>query len=157
MNIEVRKFAENDLEPVVDIFRSNIPKYFVPEEEADLRDFLSEFADDYYVLEIDGAIAGAGGIALNEDQTISLCWGMVRNDLIGKGLGKKLTLFRIEKGRQRWGNLPFFTSTSNHTEGFYLKLGFHSTERIANGFGQGIDTCKMRLEPVSSPAQQVQE
>lgn len=59
---------------------------------------------------------------------------MVRNDLIGTGLGKDLTLFRMEKGREKWGDLPFFTSTSQHTEGFYHKLGFHTVEHIPNGF-----------------------
>lgn len=141
----IRRYKPSDIEAVVAIFRSNIGKYFVEAEEKELREFLEAFSDDYFVIEIIDEVVAAGGIALNEDETISLCWGMVRTDLIGTGLGKKLTLFRMEKGREKWGDRPFVTSTSHHTEGFYKKLGFETVEHTPDGFGPGIDTCKMRL------------
>ncbi|MDM7921021.1 MAG: GNAT family N-acetyltransferase [Pyrinomonadaceae bacterium] len=154
--MNIRRYTPEDLEAVVKLFRSNLIKFFVEAEEKELRDFLAEYSEDYFVVEIIDEIVAAGGIALNADRTISLCWAMVRNDLIGTGLGKQLTLFRMEKGREKWGDLPFFTSTSQHTEGFYTKLGFHTVEHIPNGFGSGIDTCKMRREPITSPPVQVQ-
>jgi len=142
----IRRYKPSDIEAVVAIFRSNIGKYFVEAEEKELREFLEAFSDDYFVIEIIDEIVAAGGIALNEDETISLCWGMVRTDLIGTGLGKKLTLFRMEKGREKWGDRPFVTSTSHHTEGFYKKLGFETVEHTPDGFGPGIDICKMRKD-----------
>ncbi|MDI1241810.1 MAG: GNAT family N-acetyltransferase [bacterium] len=144
--MNIRSYRPEDLDAVIAIFRSKLVKYFVEAEEKELRAFLGEFSEDYYVIEIIDEIVAAGGIGLNPDQTISLCWAMVRNDLIGTGLGKHLTLFRMEKGQEKWGRLPFFTSTSHHTEGFYKKLGFRTIENIPNGFGPGIDTCKMRFE-----------
>lgn len=140
-----REYQASDIEDVIAVFLTNIPKYFVPAEEQQLREYLAEHPEDYYVLESGGEVVGAGGVALNEDETISLCWGMVRNDLIGTGRGKQLTLFRMEKARKKWGERDFMISTSQHTEGFYKKLGFETIERIPNGFGPGIDTCKMRL------------
>ena len=141
------QYNQNDTEKVVAVFRSNIPKYFSQEEEAGLRNFLENARSaEYFIVEDDGEIIGAGGIALNEDATVSLCWGMVRNDFIGKGLGKQLTEFRIKLSREKFGNLPIVISTSQHTQGFYEKLGFKLTERIPNGFAPGIDDCKMRLE-----------
>jgi len=142
----IRRYKPSDIEAVVAIFRSNIGKYFVEAEEKELREFLEAFSDDYFVIEIIDEVVAAGGIALNEDETISLCWGMVRTDLIGTGLGKKLTLFRMEKGREKWGDRPFVTSTSHHTEGFYKKLGFETVEHTPDGFGPGIDICKMRKD-----------
>lgn len=142
----IRRYKPSDIEAVVAIFRSNIGKYFVEAEEKELREFLEAFSDDYFVIEIIDEVVAAGGIALNEDATISLCWGMVRTDLIGTGLGKKLTLFRMEKGREKWGDRPFVTSTSHHTEGFYKKLGFETVEHTPDGFGPGIDICKMRKD-----------
>lgn len=142
----IRPYQPADIEAVVDVFRSNIPKYFGPDEEAGLRDFLRDLSEDYYVAEVDREVVGAGGIAKNDDDTASLCWGMVRADLIGTGLGKMLTEFRIEKARERFGNLPLAISTSQHTEGFYKKLGFITTEHTQDGFGPGIDICKMRKE-----------
>jgi ribosomal-protein-alanine N-acetyltransferase len=143
--MQFRPYTNADLETVVAIFRSNIPKYFSPEEEAGLHNFFAERAADYYVVEVAGEVTGAGGIALNDDRTVSLCWGMLRSDYIGKGLGRALTEFRIAKARENFGPLPLVISTSQHTQGFYEKFAFRLTERTADGFGPGIDTCQMRL------------
>ena len=144
----IRPYIPEDLEAVVAIFRSNIPKYFTPEEEPGLYEFLGSYAEDYYVIDVDGEIVGSGGIARNilENPTVSLCWGMVRKDHLGTGLGKKLTEFRINYARERYGELPLMIGTSQHTQGFYEKFGFRLTEYEKDGYGPGIDMCKMRLE-----------
>ena len=139
-----RRFKASDTDAVVAIFRSNIPKYFLETEESELREFLAGGVENYYVLELDGEVVGAGGIALNADDTVSLCWGMVRADHLGTGLGKKLTQFRIDMAREKFGDLPLLISTSQHTSGFYERLGFVMTEHVPDGFGPGIDICKMR-------------
>ena len=144
----IRPYTPADLEEVVAVFRSNIPKYFLPDEEPGLHDFLSKYSGDYYVIELDSEVVGSGGIAWNdlEDPTVSLCWGMVRRDHLSTGLGKKLTEFRIQYAREKYGDVPLTIGTSQHTRGFYEKFGFRLTEHTPNGFGPGIDTCKMRLE-----------
>ena len=145
--MKLRPYTPNDLPAVIEIFRSNIPKYFGPAEEPGLLDFLSDFrAGDYYVIEAHGDLVGAGGIALNDDQTVSLCWGMIRSDFLGKGLGRKLTEFRIEQAVGKHGLLPLVISTSQHTQAFYEKFGFHLISHTPDGFGPGIDICKMRLD-----------
>ncbi|MBK9529299.1 MAG: GNAT family N-acetyltransferase [Acidobacteria bacterium] len=142
----IRPYAESDIEEVVEVFRSNIPKYFGPSEEPGLREFLADLAEHYYVVEISGEVIGAGGIALNDDDTVSLCWGMVHSDHLGTGLGKLLTEYRIERSSEVFGKKAMVTSTSQHTEGFYKKFGFVTIEHTPDGFGPGIDICKMRLE-----------
>jgi ribosomal-protein-alanine N-acetyltransferase len=147
----LRPYELVDLPAVIDIFRSNIPKYFGPDEEQGLRDFLSQFAHDYFVMEIEGEVIGAGGIAINDDQTVSLCWGMIHSDFLGKGLGHQLTEFRIQRAREKHGSLPLVISTSQHTQGFYEKFGFRLIEHKPDGFGPGIDICTMRLDALASP------
>ena len=146
--MEIRPYRNEDLEAVVAIFRSNIPKYFTTAEEAGLYEFLDGYAEDYYVIEASGEVVGSGGIALNEleSPTVSLCWGMVHRDHLGTGLGKKLTEFRIKYAREKYGDVPLTIGTSQHTQGFYKKFGFRLTECEKDGYGPGIDTCKMRLE-----------
>lgn len=144
----IRQYLESDIDAVVEIFRSNIPKYFGPDEEPGLREFLAGTADNYYVLDLDGEVAGAGGIALNDDDTVSLCWGMVHRDHLGTGLGRLLTEYRIERSLDVFGQKPLVTSTSQHTEGFYQKFGFVTVEHTPDGFGPGIDICKMRRDPL---------
>lgn len=147
-NVRFRLFAPEDLDAVVAVFRSNIPKYFTPEEEPGLHEFLLGYSEDYYVIEIDGEIVGSGGVAWNdlENPTVSLCWGMVRKDRLGTGLGKELTEFRIRYAREKFGDLPLTIGTSQHTQGFYEKFGFRLAEFEKDGYGPGIDMCKMRLD-----------
>lgn len=147
-NIRLRRYSPKDLDAVVAIFRSNIPKYFTPEEEPGLYEFLDGYAEDYYVIEIDGEVVGSGGVAWNdlENPTVSLCWGMVRKDHLGTGLGKKLTEFRINYAREKYGDVPLTIGTSQHTQGFYEQYGFRLTEYEKDGYGPGIDMCKMRKD-----------
>lgn len=144
--MNIRQYESTDLEKVLELFRSNIPKYFGPSEEPGLRDFLVNHPQHYYVIEINGEVAAAGGIGLNNDDTVSLCWGMVHNDHLGTGLGKLLTQYRIERSREIFGTKPMVTSTSQHTEGFYSKFGFVTIAFTPDGFGPGIDICNMRKE-----------
>ena len=144
--MNIRRYRPDDLDSVVAIFRSNIPKYFGPPEELGLHEFLRDYSEDYYVVELAGEVVGAGGIALNEDDTVSLCWGMVLEAHLGTGLGKALTEFRIGLSRERYSGRAMVTSTSQHTEGFYEKFGFRTVEHAPDGFGPGIDICKMRLD-----------
>jgi len=145
--MNIRDYSPADLEDVVAVFRSNVPKYFSPAEETDLRGYLSDLGGPYFVAESDGMVVGAGGFALNGDhRSVSLCWGMIRSDYLGMGLGRELTRFRIDAARERFSGLPLVISTSQHTAGFYEKLGFVLLDQVADGFGPGIDMCKMRLE-----------
>ncbi|MBX3281459.1 MAG: GNAT family N-acetyltransferase [Acidobacteria bacterium] len=148
--MNIRPYRPNDLDAVIAVFRSNIPKYFAESEEQGLRDFLkTDWVDDYYVVELDGEVVGAGGIAYNDlvPPTVSLCWGMIRSDHLGTGLGKALTEFRIQLACQKYPGLPLTIGTSQHTEGFYKKFGFSTVKYVKDGFGLGIDECKMRREP----------
>lgn len=148
--MNIRKFQAEDLDALVAIFRSNIPKYFSPEEEPGLYDFINDRLEDYYVIEVGGEVVGAGGIALNADidpQTVSLCWGMVREDHLGTGLGKALTEFRIKLAQKKYPGVAITIGTSQHTEGFYQKFGFTTVEHTPDGYGPGIDMCRMRLDP----------
>jgi len=145
--VEIRNYSPADLEDVIDVFRFNVPKYFAPGEESDLRDFLQCLSGPYFVAEIDGSVIGAGGFALNKDErSVSLCWGMIHSNHLGQGLGRELTGFRIAAARDEYPGLPMVISTSQHTSGFYKKFGFSLLDRIENGFAPGIDMCKMRLE-----------
>ena len=148
----IRRYEPADLESVVAIFRSNIPKYFGPSEEEGLRNFLrDERGEEYYVMEMNGEIVGCGGIALNETEmpTVSLCWGMVREDHLGTGFGRKLTEFRIGLAREKFGRLPLTVSTSQHTQGFYEKFGFRLIEHTPDGLGPGSTSarCGLKVSP----------
>ena len=143
-----REYSCEDLQNVIRVFRSNIPKYFSPEEENDLRLYLEESPNDYFVFEIGGDVIASGGFALNngEDPTVSLCWGMVHFDRLGTGLGRKMTEFRLGLVGERFPNTPVVISTSQLSQGFYGKFGFMLTRHVPDGFSPGLDICEMRLD-----------
>ena len=97
------------------------PKYFGPDEEPGLRDFLVGPARARIISSASSTATSSvpGGIALNDDDTVSLCWGMIRSDHLGRGLGKQITEFRINAAREKHPTLPLVISTSQHTRGFY--------------------------------------
>jgi GNAT superfamily N-acetyltransferase len=146
--ITCRQYLADDEDAVIAIFRSNIPKYFTSDEEQGLRDFLRDVPQEYYVIGFGNDVIGAGGIGLNtiDEPTVSLCWGMVHSDYLGKGLGKQLTHFRIGLALEKYGPLPMVINTSQHTQGFYEKFGFRLVRHEPDGFSSGIDICEMRME-----------
>lgn len=146
--VNIREYTESDRAAVVAIYHSNIPKYFDVTEEPDIHRFLNSRPEHYYVVEQDGQVVAAGGIAVNDpaNPAVTFCMGMVKNELIGSGLGKILAEFRLRLADEIFPGLPFILETSQHTAGFYEKYGFATVEHIKDGFAPGIDNCKMRRE-----------
>lgn len=123
------------------IFRSNLPKYFAPEELPLFAAWLDKPGlTDYYVLEVEGRVVGCGGFyALPEQRQANLAWGMIHSDHHGQGYGSLLTGYRLELMRERYPGYALMLSTSQHTFGFYEKQGYEVREVIPDGFGEGLD------------------
>ena len=58
----IRPYNNSDKEALLRILKLNTPKYFSPEEEADLVYYLDNEIEYYYVLEINNQVVGGGGI-----------------------------------------------------------------------------------------------
>lgn len=137
----IRAYAVTDRPACLAVFRSNLPKYFAPEELPLFTDWLDrpELAD-YYVLEAAGKVAGCGGFyALPEQKLANLAWGMIHAAYHGRGYGRQLTAFRLALMRERYPGYALRLSTSQHTFGFYEKQGYRIVEVIRHGFGEGLD------------------
>lgn len=147
-HLEWRRFDEHDFAAALSIFDSNVPKYFtVPERQA-FADFLLQLPGPYFVVEAPGeGIAACGGYAVVEPQGRGdLCWGMVRRDLHGRGIGTFLTKRRIEELRADVRVGYVVLNTSHLTQDFYHRLGFTTSGVTENGFGPGLHRCDMRLD-----------
>lgn len=145
MKQEFVKYNPDLLSRVLHIFRSNMPKYFFDYEEKQLIDQLNHRIFDYYLLKNGDTYIGAGGIGLNEDGTVSLCWGMVHADFHKQHYGEALLKFRLERIKEKWDGKTVINVTSQHTTGFFEKFGFRTVSVKENGFGPGLHECKMEL------------
>ncbi|RAK63534.1 GNAT family N-acetyltransferase [Hymenobacter edaphi] len=156
--LRIRPYAAADEEAVVQLFRSNLAPYFVPAEEADLRAFLrGEVGTDglpYFVAELPGGpgLVAAGGYALNDPHAV-LTWGMVERRLHGQGLGRTFTEFRIRACQLAYPGRGIEIRTSQHTEGFYARLGFGTLTTEPDKWAPGLHEVHMLLPAAAGAAE----
>jgi ribosomal-protein-alanine N-acetyltransferase len=142
----IRTYEDRDQPALKEVFFSNVPVYFHEQEWPDFDEFLRADVGKechYDVVEKDGKPVGAGGIALNEDNTVSLCWGMVRADLHKTGLGKALLEHRLKRSEELFPGCPLTVSTSQHAYGFFERFGFDTFHIETNFWAKGIHLFKM--------------
>lgn len=146
-SMRVREYTAADRGACLSVFDSNVPRFFVTDERAPFAAFLDALPGPYLVLEDeDGAVVGCGGYAVTPGTaTVNLCWGMVRQEHHGTGLGKLLTVARLERIRADAAIEAVGLDTSQHTVGFYQRLGFRTERVTPDGYAPGLDRCDMRL------------
>ena len=143
-HINIRAHEPEDRPRLLTLLRLNTPEYFSPEEELDLIDYLDHFADNYYVLEIDGEILGCGGFNLSEDgETGKISWDIFHPDSQGKGLGTALTKFRIEKIKEIESVKILSVRTSQMAYKFYEKFGLELREVVKDYWEIGFDLYRL--------------
>ena len=146
--VRARPYTAADRSACLAVFDSNVPDFFTRAERAELEAFLDDLPGPYLVLEApDGDVVGCGGWAVEPlTDRADLCWGMVRRDLHGRGLGRRLAELRIAAVREAGAASVVALSTSHHTKGFYERLGFETVRVVEDGFAPGLHRCDMLLE-----------
>jgi len=141
-----REYTSSDHKGCLDVFTSNIPEFFSESEREDFLDFLSRLPGRYgVVVDEAGRIVACGGVANSrtDPNGADLTWGMVERSLHNRGIGRVLTVGRLEWIRQMPDISVAYLNTSHLTEEFYKKLGFVTTKYIPNGYRPGLDRCDM--------------
>ncbi|MBF8965309.1 GNAT family N-acetyltransferase [Pontibacter sp. FD36] len=142
----IRPYTPADQEALLQLLRLNTPAYFAPEEEADLVLYLQERREDYFVVEQEGQVVGAGGINYFDGYTWGrLSWDLIHPAFQGKGIGRQLTLFRIAKLKDMPGMQWLQVRTSQLVYPFYQKLGFELEQVEQDFWAQGIDLYQMKM------------
>lgn len=146
-NVIVRDYGPADLQACLAVFDSNVPRYFTPAERAGYAAFLRALPGPYLVLEDDGDVVGCGGHALNVGSDVAdLCWGMVRQSLHRRGLGRLLTDVRIRRAVTDPRVTAIRLDTSQHTVRFYELSGFRVIRVDEDGYAPGLHRCEMRVD-----------
>lgn len=149
-DVRIGGFEEGDRAACLLLFESNVPEHFRPDERAEFEAFLDALPGPYLVVRSAEGVVGCGGYALRDDgRQADLCWGMIRSDLHGLGLGRRLTLERLERAMRHPGVETVALSTSQLTRGFYERMGFEVVSTERDGFGPGLDRCDMRADVAS--------
>ena len=147
--IRTRPFAPGDRAACLAIFDGNVPRFFAPAERVEFTAFLDRHAGTadhpYLVLTEAEAVVACSGLSVEGDGRVSLSWGMVARHRHGEGLGRLLTATRIAAAREMAGVTAITLATSQHTRGFYERLGFAVESVRPDGFGRGLDRWDMTL------------
>ncbi len=145
--MKIQPYSKENYDQCVEIFISNIDKYFAEYELAEFKTFLDYAATSgtYFVVIDEGVVVACGGFELFNEQ-MALTWGMVQRALQGQGYGKALTVYRLEAIRANHENVSVMIDTSQHTKGFYEKQGFVVQSVEKDGYDQGLDKYYMILD-----------
>lgn len=146
--MKIIKYEPSHREECIEIFKSNLPKFFATEELPLFEDFLDQDIDDnYYVVEENGHMIACGGIFLDKkSDEAGLSWGMVHANHHKRGIGKFLTEYRIDLLKKVYPSKNYKVDTSQHTAPFYEKRGFEILEIVPDGFAPGIDKYIMKMK-----------
>jgi len=144
--ILIRPYTEKDYFKLIELLQLNIPRYFDRSEEQDFIDYLHNHAVHYYIVEIKSEIVGGGGINyFLEDNSARISWDFVHPQYQGRGLGKSLTEYRIEKIKANPTMKFIVVRTSQMAFRFYEKMGFILEKVIKDYWAEGFDLYEMKL------------
>ncbi len=147
----IRPYNDSDREAIVELLRLNTPEYFSRDEHNDLTDYLEEHLEYYYVVVVDDAILGCGGINLSQDgKTAMLSWDIVQPEYHGKGIGSALMKFRIQQIEKIAGVVTLSVRTSQLVYKFYEKFGLELREIVTDYWATGFDMYRLDCELTSA-------
>ncbi len=141
----------------MEIFKTNVPKYFTLEEVNEFDSFLTKLGDPealdnpiYYVMELENKLIGCGGFGEKEgiDGTacITFVWGMVDRASHKKGFGEQLLQFRLAEIPLHFPNKQVILDTTQFSYTFFEKYGFKTVKITENSYGEGMHRYDMVLE-----------
>ncbi|MDZ3832565.1 MAG: GNAT family N-acetyltransferase [Sphingopyxis sp.] len=143
-----RPYRPSDKTACLALFDSNVLQFFASSERADFADFLDQKEiEQCYLVLVDGArIVGCGGhMTTGDGQSAMLCWGMVDRTRHGSGLGTSLVEARLDAIFRVPGVHRVLIDTSQHSQGFYARLGFRVVKITLDGYAPGLDRWDMML------------
>lgn len=145
--ITIREYELTDKSAVMNLIRLNTPRYFAPEEEADLSRYLDSERELYYVLLFNEKIVGCGGINFADHKTTGrISWDIFHPQYQGKSLGTQLLKYRIGKLKSLGGVQKITVRTSQVAYKFYEKQGFELIEIKKDYWAKGFDMYRMEYK-----------
>lgn len=143
---EFRPYLPADRRQCLEVFSSNVPRYFRDHERSEFETFIDSSGCPYFVLASPEGIVGCGGYGLREaGAPADLCWGMVAAAHHRSRLGEFLLLGRLEAIVRDQVAASVRLVTSQHTDGFFRRYGFEVRGRVVDGYGPGLDKVSMDL------------
>ncbi|HYF64489.1 MAG TPA: GNAT family N-acetyltransferase [Herpetosiphonaceae bacterium] len=145
--MEFRPWTPEDAAACLAIFRSNRPEFFAEYEEAEFHAFLEQPEGPYFVVTAanDRVVASGGFVVEPAAGRASLAWGMVDRAYHRSGFGQFLLIKRLELLLLEPRVMAIDLDTTQHSAGFFARLGFAVRRITPDGYAPGMDRIDMRL------------
>jgi ribosomal-protein-alanine N-acetyltransferase len=154
-SVTFRSYSYVDKQACVDVFKSNIPTYFVAKELIDFQAWLDDQenrlvsdseARQYIVVLLNDIVVGCGGFHINlVERSARMTWGMITNRLHRKGLGTQFLLHRISLIKSICPSSIIALDTTQHAAPFFETVGFRTTRITPDFYAPGMDRYDMVL------------
>jgi ribosomal-protein-alanine N-acetyltransferase len=141
----IREYQNQDKSRLEHLMLLNVPQYFDRSEVDDFMRYLEEERESYWVVEVDSQVVACGGVNFPDLKTGRISWDLVHPDFQGKGIGRLLLNFRLKFLKESACD-RVEVRTSQFTEGFYQKNGFHTVFTKPNYWSEGYDLYHMERE-----------
>lgn len=144
-DIHIREFQSKDKGACLEIFDSNCPDFFKPEEKSL---FISHLDDanrgSYLVAESSGRILACGGFRfVRQAGTARLTWGMVHRSQHRRGLGKILLRDRLKRIKAAGFSGRIGIQTTTKSMGFFEHENFVVDQPALLAAEGGLDLVEM--------------
>ncbi|MFM9944130.1 MAG: GNAT family N-acetyltransferase [Bacteroidia bacterium] len=155
--MQIREYKAADRQVCLEVFKSNIPEFFLLHELADFENWLdfkdkaevaykSNQSEYYYTVELENQIVACGGFYIPQNSNEArMAWGMVDKILHKKGIGRQFLKFRIEQIRLINPEITIALDTTQFSYPFFEKLGFKVTKIQKDYYAPGFDRYDMVL------------
>lgn len=143
----IREYSYKDKSRVIELLQLNTPKFFDSSEENDFDYYLDNELEDYFVYEENSLIIGAGGINyFPEENRARISWDMIDPQSQGKGIGKKLTQYRVDHLSQNLKIEFIIVRTTQLVYKFYEKMGFELEKVEKDFWAKNFDLYQMKMK-----------
>lgn len=146
--MRLRPYLAADAEPLLTIFRKNVPVAFAQFEVEAYATFVCTNNDPYCVVEQAGQVLGACGYYRVRDGVVArICWILADPDGRGSGVGSTLMWHVLNQIATHPGVTLIECETSQVAYPFFEKFGFVLQETKVNHWAPGLDLYFMTLNP----------
>jgi [ribosomal protein S18]-alanine N-acetyltransferase len=145
----IRPYTADDRVGCLGIFRSNVPLYFVADDEPEFVRFIDQKLGLFCVVSVESVLVACGGTSIDYPElgAATLCWGMVSAGLHRRGIGRALLVHRIKMVTAKYPTIRRLRlNTTQKAQAFFELHGFRVTQVDANGYGVGLDRVSMECE-----------
>jgi [ribosomal protein S18]-alanine N-acetyltransferase len=146
--VEVRPYADTDRQRLIEVLRTNVPKYFSETDVLDFERYLRDrlWARHYVYLGSDRRVVGCASCYAKSPNVVGLSWMFFECLHVGPSALRRLLgeyFARVAQELCPGEDVTLALNTTPRTAKFMRRLGFSAVATIKNGYGPGYDKVSM--------------